>query len=156
METDVALKFYSNQHEKKLNEFELPSEQEKFTSLPSAMGEVQKGQYRIVILQDNEPVGFFLLHATKRVQEYTDNPHAMLLTALSIDYKQQGKGIAKKSMNQLPAFVREEFPGCDQVVLAVNHRNIAAQMVYKRVGFTDSERRIEGPIGEQYVYVKNI
>lgn len=120
------------------------------------MGEVHKGQYRIVVLFNDEPVGFFLLHATKRVQEYTDNPHAMLLTALSIDYKQQGRGIAKNSMNQLPAFVREEFPGCDQVVLAVNHRNIAAQKLYRRVGFTDSERRIEGPIGEQYVYVKNI
>lgn len=54
------------------------------------------GQYPIVILSNKIPVGFFVLHTTERVQEYSSNPQAMLLTALSMDHKQQGKGYAKK------------------------------------------------------------
>ena len=69
-----------------LNSFELPEEQEQFTALPNKFLEVSKGQHRIVILSENEPVGFFLLHSTQRVKEYSDNPKAMLLTALYLLY----------------------------------------------------------------------
>lgn len=52
-----------------LNAFELPEEQGQFTALPNAFLDVAEGQYRIVILSDDEPVGFFLLHTTERVME---------------------------------------------------------------------------------------
>ena len=75
----------------------------------------------------------------------------MLLTALSVNYAKQGKGYAKQAMLLLSDFVKSEFPDCDEIVLAVNHKNIPAQRLYSRVGFTDTGRRKNGPIGEQFI-----
>ena len=110
-----------------------------------------EGQHRIVILSEDEPVGFFLLHSTERVKEYSDNAKAMLLTALSINHLKQGKGYAKQGMLLLSDFVKTEFPDCDEIVLVVNHKNVPAQRLYLRVGFKDTGKRKIGRIGEQFV-----
>ena len=149
---DLKLVHYSEEHREALLDFYLPKGQEKFTALPhQLMDTVKEGQYRIVILHNEEPVGFFLLHATQRVKDYTDQAQAMLLTALSVDEKQQGKGYAKQAMLLLKEFVKKEFPGCREIVLAVNHRNTVAQALYQKVGFHDTDRRKIGPIGEQWI-----
>ncbi|MCR8845018.1 GNAT family N-acetyltransferase [Paenibacillus sp. SC116] len=149
---DVKLIFYRPEHLASLQQFQLPKEQEKFTALPIEMLEVAtEGQYRIVIEHGSNAVGFFLLHAMERVKEYSKNPHAMLLTALSIDYAQQGRGFAKQGMKKLDQFVEENFPSCNEIVLAVNYRNVAAQQLYEKVGFIDTGRRKEGPRGEQWI-----
>ncbi|MFJ7731725.1 GNAT family N-acetyltransferase [Lysinibacillus sp. NPDC097231] len=134
-----------------LNNFELPNEQSRFTALPKEISIEKVGQYPIVILSDNVPVGFFVLHATERVKEYSNNPKAMLLTALSIDHKHQGNGYAKKGMLALSEFIKGKFKECDEVVLVVNHKNIPAQNLYLNVGFVDNGERRMGPIGEQIV-----
>ncbi|MDF2038431.1 GNAT family N-acetyltransferase [Cytobacillus oceanisediminis] len=147
----LELKHFSNEHMDILNSFELSKEQVQFTSLPGNYKEVTEGQYRIVILCDGEPVGFFLLHSTERVKDYSDNPQAMLLTSLSINQAKQGQGYAKQAMLLLRKFAADEFPDCNEIVLAVNHKNIAAQKLYEKVGFQDTGRRKMGPIGEQYI-----
>ncbi|MFI8491655.1 GNAT family N-acetyltransferase [Peribacillus butanolivorans] len=147
----IELKHFSDEYSEKLNHFELPEEQGLFTALPNNFTEVTKGQHRIVILSDYEPVGFFLLHSTDRVNEYSTNPNAMLLTALSVDHAKQGKGYAKQGMLLLAEFVKSEFPNCDEIVLAVNHKNIPAQKLYIKVGFQDTGMRRVGMIGEQYI-----
>lgn len=119
--------------------------------MPSKILEVTEGQNRIVILSGIEPVGFFLLHSTERVKEYSDNPNAMLLTALSVNHAKQGKGYAKQGMLLLRDFVKSEFPNCDEIVLVVNHKNVPAQRLYLRVGFEDRGKRKIGPLGEQFV-----
>lgn len=147
----VELKHFSNKYLDVLNSFELPEEQGQFTALPKKFLEVTEGQHRIVILSEKEPVGFFLLHSTERVKEYSDNPKAMLLTALSVNHAKQGKGYAKQGMLLLSDFVKSEFPNCDEIVLVVNHKNIPAKRLYSRVGFEDTGKRKTGPIGEQFV-----
>lgn len=147
----VELKHFSNEYLKALNSFVLPEKQAQFTALPSKVLEVKEGQYRIVIVSKNEPVGFFLLHSTERVKEYSDNPNAILLTALSVNHAKQGKGNAKQGLLLLSDFVKSEFPNCDEIVLAVNHQNIPAQRLYSRVGFKDTGRRKIGSIGEQFI-----
>ena len=147
----IELRHFSVKHLDALNSFELPKEQGQFTSLPNKFKEVREGEYRIVIVHHAEPVGFFLLHATDRVKEYSSNPKAMLLTALSINHKEQGKGFAKQAMLILGEFVRNEFPDCNEIVLAVNHKNISAQQLYLKVGFQDTGKRKTGPIGEQFI-----
>ncbi|WP_010096883.1 GNAT family N-acetyltransferase [Ornithinibacillus scapharcae] len=150
--TDVVeLKHFTEEHTQQLCTFELPMEQGQFTSLPKNYLEITEGQHRIVIVHHLVPVGFFLLHATERVKEYTDNPNAMLLTSLSINHKEQGKGYARHAMNILRRFVLEEFPNCNEIILAVNHKNIAAQRLYAKVGFQDTGKRKMGPIGEQFI-----
>jgi RimJ/RimL family protein N-acetyltransferase len=147
----LELAHISDEHWDRLNSFELSKEQEQFTSLPNRFSEVTEGQYRIVILNNMEPIGFFILNSTDRVQNYSDNQNAILLTSLSINQVKQGKGLAKNSMLLLREFVLNEFPNCNDIVLAVNHKNIAAQQLYKKVGFQDTGKRRFGPIGEQFI-----
>lgn len=147
----VELKHFSNEYLDVLNSFELPEEQVQFTALPNKILEATEGQHRIVILSENEPVGFFLLHSTERVKEYSDNSKAMLLTALSVNHAEQGKGYAKQGMLLLSDFVKSEFPNCDEIVLVVNHKNLPAQQLYWKVGFQDTGKRKIGPIGEQFI-----
>jgi hypothetical protein len=78
----VKLEHFSDKYLEDLKSFQLPEEQAKFTALPSKYFNITEGQYRIVIVNQNESVGFFLLHSTERVKEYSDNPNAMLLTSL--------------------------------------------------------------------------
>ena len=54
-------------------------------------------------------------------------------------------------MSLLGEFAAEEFPNCNEIVLAVNHKNIAAQKLYLKVGFRDTGIRKMGKIGEQYI-----
>lgn len=147
----IELVHFSEDYVDVLHDFDLPKEQSQFTALPKEISIEMVGQYPIVILSDNVPVGFFVLHATERVKEYSSNPNAMLLTALSIDHKQQGKGYAKKGMLVLSDFIKREFKECNEVVLVVNHKNIPAQNLYLKVGFVDHGERRIGPIGEQIV-----
>lgn len=147
----IELCHFSNKHLDVLNSFELPKEQGQFTLLPNNFKEVTESQYRIVILNDTEPVGFFLLHLTDRVKDYTDNPKAVLLTSLSINHAKQGRGYAKQAMFLLKKFVTAEFPNYNEIILAVNHKNISAQKLYLIVGFQDTGKRKMGPIGEQFI-----
>ncbi|MFS0749422.1 GNAT family N-acetyltransferase [Oceanobacillus sp. 1P07AA] len=147
----VELHLFRDEFEDELKSFTLPDDQERFTALPDKILTVTDGQYRVVILNQGTPVGFFILHCTERVQEYSNNPNAMLLTSLSINHKHQGKGYAKKGMLALERFIVSNFPDCNEIVLAVNHKNLPAQQLYKHVGFTDTGRRKIGAIGEQFI-----
>lgn len=155
-ENTVVLKHYEPGYYEHLKNFTLPEEQERFTAKPVDMLEASAERFPIVIVSGVEPVGFFVLHSSARVNEYTDNPKAMLLTAFSIDYTQQGKGLAQKGMLGVRDFLKEEFPWCNEIILAVNHKNIPAQNLYKKVGYKDTRRRKLGPIGEQFIYSLSI
>jgi RimJ/RimL family protein N-acetyltransferase len=148
---EVELQRYKPEYFELLIEFKLPKEQEQFTALPIEMLEETPVKHPIVIVSHNEPVGFFVLHSSDRVKEYSDNTNAMLLTAFSINHNQQGKGFAQEGMKLIQGFVNQEFPKCKEIVLAVNKRNIAAQKLYSKVGFNDTGRRRMGKIGEQLI-----
>lgn len=149
----VELQRYQPQFHKALGEFILPMELAKFTAFPvDILDELIDNQYPIVILNDKKPVGFFLLQSTDRVMEYTNNSKALLLTSLSIDHAQQGKGFAKQGMSLLSELVKLEFPEYNEIVLAVNHKNIPAQKLYEKVGFSDTGKRTTGRLGELLIY----
>jgi RimJ/RimL family protein N-acetyltransferase len=154
-QSELRLTRYTTEYDSTLNEFTLPEDQEKFTALPTEMihlSKVDTTRNPVVLLNQNHPVGFFVLQFGDRVKEYTSNKKALLLIALSINSSEQGKGYAKTGMRLLPAFVHQEFPESDEIVLAVNHKNIPAQKLYKKVGFEDTGRRKVGKMGEQFIY----
>ncbi|MGV3488420.1 MAG: GNAT family N-acetyltransferase [Tuberibacillus sp.] len=153
-ESPIALEFYKKEHASYLQEFYLPEEQTQFSSLPMEAVkrcESEPERHPIVILADGIPVGFFILHHGPALREYTENPNAILIRSLSVDYKHQGKGYAKKGMQMCPDFVREHFPFIDEIILVVNNRNITAQQLYKKVGFVDRGLRRIGPVGPQTI-----
>ena len=51
----------------------------------------------------------------------------------------------------LTPFIKSAFPMYNEIVLAVNHKNAPAEELYKKVGFVDTAKRIEGPLGEQLI-----
>jgi RimJ/RimL family protein N-acetyltransferase len=152
----LSIQMCKEEYKEALAAFRLPEEQARFTALPIEGLEADEGRHPIVILNGQEPVGFFVLHTSDRVKNYTDNPKAILLTALSINHAEQSKGYAKQAMIQLKNFVQHQFPGYNEVILAVNHKNIPAQKLYEKAGFLDTGRRREGINGEQFIYALKV
>lgn len=145
----VQLEHFDEKFLHDLENFDLPQQQIQFSALPKEIINTTDGQYRIVITHQEQAVGFFLLHTTERVKDYSSNPNALLLTALTVDHKHQGMGFAKEGMLALPHFIRDFFPNHNEVILVVNEKNIPAQHLYKKVGFIDTGIRKTGSIGEQ-------
>ena len=151
---DVQLSLYKEAFDEALSQFYLPEEQLQFTGLPNMVLEESlrdPDRYPVVILADQTPVGFFVLHKGEGIADYTSNPHALLLRAFSVTEAHQGKGYAKKAMLALPGFVTDHLPGIDEIILVVNERNLAAKQLYEKTGFMDKGIRRMGPIGRQYM-----
>ncbi|WP_226671986.1 GNAT family N-acetyltransferase [Rossellomorea aquimaris] len=150
----VTLAQYHPSFERQLGDFHLPEDQLQFTSMPLDKihnPSISKDTSHVVILLDDEPVGYFALEKGEKLSKYSSNPKARLLTSFSIDSRHQGKGIAKDGLNQLPDFIKEHLPDTNEVVLGVNKRNKAATSLYLKTGFTDEDEIYEGPKGPQHI-----
>lgn len=93
-------------------------------------------------------VTFFDLHKNEGVKPYSDNRNSILLKAFSTDTYCQGKGYAKQALMILPSFIKENFNGINEILLAVNVKNEVAQELYKKIGFKDEGLRKMGKKGE--------
>ncbi|MBM7705050.1 GNAT family N-acetyltransferase [Metabacillus iocasae] len=155
----VSLAFYDPKYKEYFETYDLPHHQLQYTSLPLHTVYTCRelpNRFPVVILFENKAVGFLLLNGWERVREYSDNQEALLLTSYSVNARYQGKGIAKQSLKLLPLFINQHFPEKRELILAVNHRNKAAQIVYEKAGFVDKGIRLEGPKGELFVYHMNL
>lgn len=112
--------------------------------------------YPIVIEVNQQIVGFFVLDALKGQEAYQLAENTLLLRAFSIDQKFLRRGYAKLALQQLPQWLAAQQIVANDVYLAVNHRNIAAQQLYLHTGFEDTKQRFQGIAGEQYLYRLNI
>lgn len=154
MSAGITLATYETQHDEMLSKFVLPDEQKKFTATPTeALNACGKDPNRhpVVILYQGEAAGFFVLHHGPDIRPYTENPNAVLIRALSMNLAWQGRGIAKQAMKVLPGYASVHFPFCNELVLAVNQSNEAAQQLYFKTGFVDEGKRISGRIGIQLI-----
>ncbi|PEA54065.1 GNAT family N-acetyltransferase [Bacillus pseudomycoides] len=154
MNQSIQLVPYTEEHKEAFQSYSLPEEQVQFTAHPMALlDKVKQDPTRnpIVILADDKPVGIFALQSGSRVQEYTNKENSLLLTSFSINFTEQGNGYAKRALQLLPNYVGLYFPNIEEIVLAVNERNIPAQKLYITVGFEDRGHRRIGPIGPQLV-----
>jgi RimJ/RimL family protein N-acetyltransferase len=151
---NVVLTFFEGIHRKALNAFYLAEDQKQFTAMPiDALEKCEEDPRRnpVVITVSNRPVGFFVLHAGENISDFTANPNAMVIRALSINQSEQGKGYAKEAMLQLPTFVATRFPEITELILAVNFKNEPAKRLYEKAGFQDRGQIKHGPVGPQYV-----
>lgn len=148
---EVTLHHYSS---KVAVKYDLPSDQLEFTGLPQDIIERDAGnpeKHFVIIKARGVDAGFFELDESMDRKAYSDNPKALLLRGYSVNPEFQGRGIATGSIAVLPEFIRNEFPGFNEVVLGVNSRNIPAQHIYQRAGFEDTGRRLMRSKGEQIV-----
>lgn len=152
--TSIRLTPFTENFKEALHQFELPEEQQTFTSLPKEKMSnplVESTAMHVLILSEEKPVGYFTLEEGKKLEKYSANSNAKLLTSFSIDYQHQGKGYAKAALQQLPEFVTTTFPHVDEIVLGVNQGNIAAATLYRKVGFMDNGEVYVGPKGPQHI-----
>ncbi|MBP1043841.1 GNAT family N-acetyltransferase [Vagococcus sp. BWB3-3] len=158
MSTQVSLRKYNPQKDQSVvANYQLTNAT--FTAHPKEKVKelTEDGQlFPLFICHEEVVVGFFCLNGYPATKEFTDNPKSLLLRALSIDERYRGKGFGKGGMEALAGFLSLEFPQCDEIVLAVNHKNIPAQSLYLELGFEDTGRRLNGPLGEQFVYRKEV
>jgi RimJ/RimL family protein N-acetyltransferase len=131
-------------------------EQERFTgrlaeTLPAA--EADPDREPVAILEDGEPVGFFVLHRGPGAGPLAQQPRDVLLRAFLVDAAAQGRGIATRALASLPDFVAARLPGVRRIVLTVNVENPVAIRTYKRAGFADSGALYRGgAAGPQHVF----
>lgn len=150
----VHLVFFDEKYRPQLLDFQLPVNQHRFTGLPSEVLELSiedVNRYPIVIESSGEAVGFFVLHLGEDISPFSTNSQAILIRALSINNLHQGKGYGKAAMKLVPLFVKNYFPQVNEIVLAVNEKNIGAKKLYDSVGFIDRGERRMGSIGSQYI-----
>ncbi|KAI7258820.1 hypothetical protein KC345_g10468 [Hortaea werneckii] len=130
----TSLFVYEEKHEEKFKDqllnFRLPPEQAEFTGLPEQTLQdacEDPCKMGVVIAQGERAIGFFVLHTGEGIADFfQDHSGAVLLRAFLLDYASQGRGFAKAAMNLLPDFVRAHYPEAQQIVLAVNERNLPA------------------------------
>lgn len=113
---------------------------------------------RISIIQDDVAIGFLVLDNGVDKAIYSANPHALLLRAMSINPTYQGKGYAKAALlhMDLHRLIQHHFPNTHEIILGVNEKNQLAQHVYQQARFHDTQRRYQGPFGQQIIMAKNI
>ena len=141
-----------------LGNYALPEMQKNFTILPNAWFQLaQKNVCPVTIWYDSRPAGFFVLDFGDGRYDYCKNEKSVLLRALSVNPSLQGNGIGKAAMMQVSAFVKENFPAYNEIVLGVNENNIAAYHLYLKCGFADTGHQyLGGKNGPQFIMSKKI
>lgn len=147
----MQLYIYNDSFKQHIEQYQLTAAQLEFTGTPQECIEISReddNRHDILAIEDGKLVVFFVLHRHEGVKPYADNEHAILIRAFSTDFHYQGQGYAKKALLLLPDFVKQQFSNVNEIVLAVNARNEAAQGLYKKCGYTDRGVRRMGIKGE--------
>ncbi len=142
-------------------QYDLDKGQASFTSTFSQAFERTKNSpqdsaYVISVLKNDIPTGFFVLDFGEDKYELSDNPKCVLFRSFSINPNFQGQGLGKKAVMKTDDFLQKYFPDCDEIVLAVNERNIPAKQLYLKCGYQfDGKMRLITN-GRQYILSKKI
>ncbi|MFJ7827961.1 GNAT family N-acetyltransferase [Psychrobacillus sp. NPDC096623] len=155
----IKLTMYNDSYRKSLENYPLSEEQLSFTGHPLELlerAQINATYTPIIITEDDQGAGFFVLDTGDDKFHYTDIEESILLRGYSIHPDYQGRGIAQKSMLLLPSFVAKHFPHVNRIVLGVNEANKGAQVVYGKSGFIDEGIRFNGRSGIQIAMSKKI
>lgn len=156
----VSLDFFKQEDFAGLN-YALDENQQQYTStVEQALERIKERNdpkaFAITVFEDQQPAGFFVLDFGEDKFELTENSKSVLLRSLSINPTLQGKGIGKSAMQIVDDFVKNHFPDCDEIVLAVNMKNISAYHVYLKTGYSYDGKNRMGRSGPQYLMYKKL
>jgi RimJ/RimL family protein N-acetyltransferase len=117
-------------------------------TLPAALADPER--HAVTILENGRPVGFFALDEGYASRVLASSARPVGLRGFFVDARHQGRGIATRAIERLPAHVRERLPGATSVLLTVGPDNPAARRVYVAAGFVSTGRTWDhGPSGPQ-------
>lgn len=154
----VRLEFFKESDFTELD-YALDENQEQYTStVKKALDRIKERNdgktFAVTIFENEKPAGFFVLDFGEDKLDLTDNEKSVLLRSLSINPGLQGKGIGKEAMQKVDGFVKENFPDCDEIVLAVNQKNVSAYHIYLKIGYLYDGKTRMGRSGPQYLMYK--
>lgn len=153
---DITIQPYQQKYYEAILDFELSERQQIYSSLPiQVLDDALEDDDRIaniVLNQENEVVGFFVLHQYYQHEGYDTPEHVVYVRSLSINEKYQGNGYGTKIMMNLPNYVQSLFDDFNHLYLVVDAENQAAWNVYERAGFMHAATKEEGPIGKERLY----
>lgn len=137
----IRLVPFAEAHRAALLKLQLVPGQQNWTHLPAELlPEVQGNPLRqaVTVLENDFPIGLFILSADERVEWYAGHPdpQAITLNGLSLDRTCQGRGVGTQVMQLLPAYALSAFPQARRMLLCVHQTNPAARHVYEKTGWT--------------------
>lgn len=150
----MFLQKYTNDFSKMIQQYQLNDEQLRYTGTPEMPIKISLKNpfiHPIIGIANDCLTNFFVLDEKKDVALYTRNEQALLLRTFSTDQRYQGQGYAKKTLQLLPEFVHLHFPNANEIILAVNKQNIAAQSLYEKTGYQRLNRIVDGEYGPLYI-----
>jgi ribosomal protein S18 acetylase RimI-like enzyme len=150
----MLIKKYDEAFSALIQEYQLTEQQLLYTGtpeLPLKIALTNSYVHPIIGIEEKQLTNFFVLDEGKDIHLYTSNQQALLLRTFSTDARYQRRGYAKQVLQLLPVFVQEHFPEANELVLAVNQRNLPAQKLYEQSGFHYTNKLVTGPAGEQLV-----
>ncbi|MCT2561291.1 GNAT family N-acetyltransferase [Chryseobacterium herbae] len=156
----INLAFFKQEDFSGLN-YALDENQQQYTStVEQALKRISERNdseaFAITVFEDDQPSGFFVLDFGEDKLDLTDNKKSVLIRSLSINPGLQGRGIGKGAMQIVDEFVKENFQDCNEIVLAVNQKNIPAYHVYLKTGYLYDGKSRMGRSGPQYLMYKKL
>ncbi|WP_338001282.1 GNAT family N-acetyltransferase [Pseudomonas brassicae] len=100
----------------------------------------------LALLADAVPQAFMLLKCGAYLPPWA-RADAATLHALMVDWRQQGRGLGRCCLEQLPERVREAWPQIGCLQLSVDADNQAALGLYRAAGWVDTGQGYKGRTG---------
>lgn len=153
----VTLKLATVEDEHLLKEYVLEDDQYTIRPLEAMKNSLtEKDAFPVLIMAAAELVGFFILKVGTDMAKYSSDSDIVVLESYSIDERYQKKGYGKLSMEVLPGFISEHFPGVQRIILAVDIDNVSGQLLYLKSGFTIAKERYKTEKGYKFIFSKKI
>ncbi|WP_034550546.1 GNAT family N-acetyltransferase [Carnobacterium funditum] len=121
-------------------------------AMTNSLHETEK--YPILILTENNLVGFFILQKNKVIENFPISKSCLFLKDHSVDERFQERGFGKLSIEALPDYIKIRFNEINEVILAVDYDNLSGQMLYLKTGFKDTKKRYKENGRYKFIYSK--
>ncbi|TPJ52426.1 GNAT family N-acetyltransferase [Mesorhizobium sp. B2-6-4] len=107
-------------------------------------------EHAFAIVVSKKTVGFFILREKQALPGWAPRG-AVTLHSFRISSACQGKGFGRAGVDLAISWVRRNRPDVEQLMLAVNARNVPAKSLYLKAGFVDTGSIFRGAIGDQHI-----
>lgn len=120
--------------------------------IAQTLAELQPRLSAHLIGHDDQVAGFFLIDQDYAQHYPFASADSVGLRSFFIDQRFQGLGLAKRSLQALPAYLQAQGLAAAAVFLTVNCKNAAAIPLYRQCGFEDTGALyLDGGYGPQHI-----
>ncbi|WP_406609025.1 GNAT family N-acetyltransferase [Agarivorans sp. JK6] len=158
MRPEMNLQPFAEQYVAKVLALQVAPEQQNYVkNIADILQLLSEQQSAHLMMVDKQLVGFFVIDQHYPYHRNLPLNKAVLLRSFFVDHRHQGKGYGYQAGLLLKDYVSRLHSGFEFLCLTVNCRNHAAQALYKKCGFKDSDVLYRGgPAGPQHIYTMKL